>query len=224
MEELRPGLVPGALVQARGERWHVRDARRLNDVAIVALDAPDGVSQPRATTLLLPFDRVEPISDRRAFRRRRDAVAARAMYALARVRPERGLWAAHPARLDLLPWQLAPALAMLDGATRVLLADAVGLGKTIEAGLVIAELRARGLIERALVLAPAAVRHAWAEELRARFDLPVDVMDLQALLDLERTGAVGANPWSRSPVPNQIAAVVAGMKKEPPEFEDPGSS
>jgi superfamily II DNA or RNA helicase len=200
MEELRPGLVPGALVQARGERWHLRDARRLDSVAIVTLDAADGASQPRAATLLLPFDHIDPIADRRALCRRRHVVVASVMDALSRVRPARGLWTAHSARLDLLPWQLAPAVAMLNGATRVLLADAVGLGKTIEAGLVIAELRARGLVERALVLAPAGVRHAWAGELRARFDLPVEVMDLQALLDLERTGAVGANPWSRSPI------------------------
>jgi superfamily II DNA or RNA helicase len=56
------------------------------------------------------------------------------------------------------------------------------------------------MVERALVLAPPAVRGAWAHELRARFDLPAEVLDLTSLLDLERAGRVGANPWTRSPV------------------------
>ena len=47
----------------------------------------------------------------------------------------------HPEGVDLLPYQLEPALAMLrHGAVRVMIADAVGLGKTVQAGLVLAEL------------------------------------------------------------------------------------
>jgi Helicase conserved C-terminal domain len=200
MQELRSGLVPGAIVQARGERWRVRDTRRVARGAFVTLDALETTGQTRELTLLLPFDRIDLAQDRAPVRRRRQAVLKGALHALSQARPERGLWTAPSARMDLLPWQLVPALAVLDGVTRILLADAVGLGKTIQAGLVLAELRARGMVERALVLAPPAIRGAWAEELRGRFDLPVDVLDLPALLDLERTGTVGANPWSRSPV------------------------
>ncbi|MDI6870276.1 MAG: SNF2-related protein [Bacillota bacterium] len=56
-------------------------------------------------------------------------------------------------------------------AGRALLADGVGLGKTIEAGACLAEWRARGLVRRALVLAPAALLSQWAAELRRHFGL-----------------------------------------------------
>jgi Helicase conserved C-terminal domain/SNF2-related domain len=200
MEELRSGIVPGAIVQAREEHWRVRDTRRVARGAFVTLDALETTGPGRELTLLLPFDRIELAHERAPRRRRRQSVLKGALHALSLARPERGLWTAPSAHIDLLPWQLVPALAVLDGVTRLLLADAVGLGKTIQAGLVLAELRARGMVERALVLAPPAIRGSWAEELRGRFDLPVDVLDLPALLDLERTGTVGANPWSRCPV------------------------
>lgn len=201
MQELTHAvIVPGTVVRARGERWHVRQARHFVDAAILTLEGADEANRTRQTTLLLPFDRVEPVADRAVARRRRDSVVRSVLHGAGCLRPAHGLWSARSARMDILPWQLAPAMAVVEGATRLLLADAVGLGKTVQAGLVIAELRARGLADRALVLAPAAIRGHWAEELSRRFDLPVRVMDMPALLDLERSGPVGANPWSRTPV------------------------
>jgi superfamily II DNA or RNA helicase len=201
MQELtHESIVPGIVVLARGEHWHVRQARHQADVSILALEGADESNRRRTATLLLPFDRVQPLAEPSPARRRRDAVVRGILQAAGRARPARGLWCAASARLEILPWQLTPALSVLDGATRLLLADAVGLGKTVQAGLVLAELRARGLADRALVLAPAAVRAHWAAELRTRFDLPVRVLDLPALLELERAGPAGANPWSRVPV------------------------
>ena len=55
---------------------------------------------------------------------------------------------------------------------RAILADEVGLGKTVEAGLVLAELRLRGLAPRALVVAPAGLVTQWQEELERKFGLP----------------------------------------------------
>lgn len=55
---------------------------------------------------------------------------------------------------------------------RAVLADEVGLGKTIEAGLVASELRARGLAGRTLVLTPAGLLGQWREELDRKFALP----------------------------------------------------
>jgi SNF2 family DNA or RNA helicase len=73
-----------------------------------------------------------------------------------------------------------PFAHQLDAATRVLrrlrgralLADEVGLGKTIEAGLVLSELRARGLAQRVLVVVPAGLVGQWQEELDRKFGLP----------------------------------------------------
>ena len=57
-------------------------------------------------------------------------------------------------------------MALRQEPVRLLLADAVGLGKTIEAGLIISELMARGRARRVLVVTPAALREQWEEQLR----------------------------------------------------------
>jgi SNF2 family DNA or RNA helicase len=58
---------------------------------------------------------------------------------------------------------------------RAILADEVGLGKTIEAGLVLSELRMRGLADRALVITPAGLVGQWREELERKFALPATI-------------------------------------------------
>ncbi|HET8722723.1 MAG TPA: SNF2-related protein, partial [Anaeromyxobacteraceae bacterium] len=69
-------------------------------------------------------------------------------------------------------------------------ADEVGLGKTIEAGLVLAQLAAEGR-GRAVVLVPASLRNQWRDELQGRFGLAAEV------LDGERARALGGNPFDR---------------------------
>jgi SNF2 family DNA or RNA helicase len=58
---------------------------------------------------------------------------------------------------------------------RAVLADEVGLGKTIEAGLVLSELRMRGMANRALVVSPAGLVDQWRDELERKFALPTTV-------------------------------------------------
>lgn len=66
---------------------------------------------------------------------------------------------------------------------RAILADEVGLGKTIEAGLVLSELRARGMAGRTLVLTPAGLVDQWREELERKFGLPTVIARGDAVLD-----------------------------------------
>lgn len=75
---------------------------------------------------------------------------------------------------------------------RMILADEVGLGKTIEAGLVIKELRARGLLRRVLIIVPASLQLQWQSELKSKFNEDFEVLDGAALQYLGR-GKV--NPW-----------------------------
>ncbi|MGB5796479.1 MAG: SNF2-related protein [Mycolicibacter algericus] len=80
------------------------------------------------------------------------------------------------ANVDRMPHQAAAArhaLSRLRG--RAILADEVGLGKTIEAGLAIKELTLRGLAKRVLILCPAPLREQWREEMNQKFDLQFDV-------------------------------------------------
>ena len=69
----------------------------------------------------------------------------------------------------------------------MLLADEVGLGKTIQAGLLLAELRERGLADRTLLLTPAGLRRQWQEELNTRFAISSTIVDSPLL---RRRGSV----------------------------------
>ena len=74
--------------------------------------------------------------------------------------------------VERYPHQLKAALAVMrDLGGRALLADEVGLGKTIEAGIILKEYILRGQIRTALVLTPASLCEQWAEELREKFEL-----------------------------------------------------
>jgi len=75
-------------------------------------------------------------------------------------------------------YQIATALKVLrDLRGRALLADEVGLGKTIEAALVLKEYVVRGLVRKALILVPASLTVQWQEELREKFGLHFEIMD-----------------------------------------------
>ena len=105
------------------------------------------------------------------------------------------------AAIDILPFQLEPALALVRGhASRFLLADEVGLGKTIQAGLMLSELRVRGWCERALIVTPAGLRQQWAEELRRRFEIHATVVDASVLAARAESLPFDVNPWSVEPV------------------------
>jgi superfamily II DNA or RNA helicase len=96
---------------------------------------------------------------------------------------------------------MEPALAVVSGlGSRVLLADDVGLGKTIQAGLVVSELRKRGAADRVLILTPAGLRDQWASELGDRFGIDAEVIDAHYLRRRGAVIAVGSNPWMTIPV------------------------
>jgi superfamily II DNA or RNA helicase len=83
------------------------------------------------------------------------------------------------------PYQFRPVLRLLNSPTqRLLIADEVGLGKTIEAGLIWTELEARGAVRRALVVCPASLIAKWKSEMRRRFDRDLREVDKAGLDDL----------------------------------------
>ncbi len=105
------------------------------------------------------------------------------------------------------PWphQLAIARRVLDTWPRsYLLADQVGLGKTIEVGLILRELLLSGRATRALILVPASLLIQWQQELQEKFCLDVPRLDGTNLVfsDPSRRRPIksGSNPWAAEPL------------------------
>ena len=83
---------------------------------------------------------------------------------------------------QFLPYQFKPVLQFLDSPSNgLLIADEVGLGKTIEAGLIWTELRARQDARRLLVICPAMLREKWKRELSDRFGVHAEIVDAEGL-------------------------------------------
>ena len=183
---------PGSIVVVRDEHWRVARIDAFERCAVVTLET----TGHRRLRVIEPFDRVTSVANRRIVRRNRFGAMRTALDAVSSARPPLALWTAARASIELLPYQLEPALAVLRGATRLLLADAVGLGKTIQGGLILSELRERGLVERALVLCPAGLRSTWAHELQERFGIACAVFDHAAVGEAVATLPPGVNPWS----------------------------
>lgn len=97
-------------------------------------------------------------------------------------------------------FQLVPlARAMRMPRVSLLLADDVGLGKTIEAGLILAELIRKRRIRRVLIITPASLRTQWQQEMEEKFSLGFDILDKAATHKLQKEMGLDANPWRALP-------------------------
>ncbi len=98
-------------------------------------------------------------------------------------------------RLDayqLLPLRKALRLPRVN----LLIADDVGLGKTIEAGLIVREMLLRRRIDFILVAVPPSMTVQWQDELETKFGLRFEIIDRDRIADLRRANGFGVNPWS----------------------------
>jgi SNF2 family DNA or RNA helicase len=111
-------------------------------------------------------------------------------------------------RFTPFDYQLQAARAALRRMRgRAILADEVGLGKTIEAGLILAELRLRGLADRTLVIVPASLVTQWQEELERKFGMPT------VPVGRDRDAPGGDRAWS---VDRPVAvASLAAARRDP---------
>ena len=97
-------------------------------------------------------------------------------------------------------YQLDPVVRALQMArVNLLIADDVGLGKTIEAGLIVQELILRHRARTVLILCPPSLSLKWQAEMRDRFGLAFRIVDLDAVRMLRRERGVGANIFSHYP-------------------------
>lgn len=97
-------------------------------------------------------------------------------------------------------FQLEPLRRALSAPrTNLLLADDVGLGKTIEAGLVIQELLLRHRARSVVVLCPPSLSVKWQDEMRDKFGLEFVIVNSERMADLRRTHGLNANPFRLFP-------------------------
>lgn len=97
-------------------------------------------------------------------------------------------------------YQLDPVVRAIDmPRANLLIADDVGLGKTIEAGLVIQELILRHRARTALVVCPASLQVKWRDEMAEKFGLEFRIVDTTLLKELRRTRGIHTNPWTHFP-------------------------
>jgi len=103
--------------------------------------------------------------------------------------------------VDPRPYQLVPLLLGLRQDTvRLLIADDVGIGKTVEAGLVASELLAQGTVQRLAVLCPPSLAEQWRVELSEKFGLEAQLVLPSTVTRLERSLAVNESLFERYPV------------------------
>lgn len=102
--------------------------------------------------------------------------------------------------IQIEDYQLDPVVRALQmPRVNLLVADDVGLGKTIEAGLVVQELLLRHRARSVLVVCPAGLQIQWREQMRDKFGLEFRIVDSELLKDLRRTRGLHVNPWTHFP-------------------------
>jgi superfamily II DNA or RNA helicase len=113
---------------------------------------------------------------------------------------QRSLQAPFRSGITIEDYQLEPLVrALRMPRTTLLIADDVGLGKTIEAGLVVQELLLRHRARTVLVVCPASLQRQWRDELQDKFGLEFRIVDRTLLGELRRSRGVGANPFAHFP-------------------------
>ena len=182
----------GSLVKARGREWVVLPESQ-TDMLILR---PLGGTEDEVTGIYLPLEPVTPasfslpdptnIGDFRSCRLLRDSIrlgfrsSAGPFRAFAKI------------AVEPRPYQLVPLLMALKlDPVRLLIADDVGIGKTIEAGLVVRELLDRGEVTRLTVLCPPHLAEQWQAELLEKFHIAAELVLPSTITRLERLCAVG---------------------------------
>ncbi len=101
-------------------------------------------------------------------------------------------------RVDIKPHQVGAVHRVITNYPhRFLLCDEVGLGKTIEAGMILKELRTRQIVKRCLIIVPPSLRRQWQFELKTKFNEVIPILDTEIVRYLEKTEGYTDNPFLR---------------------------
>ncbi|MFF3451512.1 SNF2-related protein [Streptomyces sp. NPDC002667] len=198
----------GTVIEVRDEEWLVRSSSqvRAGEILIEAVGASELVRGHRARflTSLDGMPRVLRPEHTRLVHDESEGFRLSRLFleAVLRKTPlpqiERRLALTEGFLLDRMDYQLRPAQKALENPLRprLLIGDVVGLGKTLEIGILLGELIRRGRGERILVVTPAPVLEQFQHEMWTRFSLPLVRLDSVGISRIERKIPVGRNPFT----------------------------
>jgi len=116
--------------------------------------------------------------------------------------------------IEIDEYQLDPVVrALTMPRVNLLIADDVGLGKTIEAGLVVQEMIIRHRIRTVLIVCPSSLEIQWKEEMRDKFGLEFRIIDSETIGQLRRKRGIHVNPWKHFP---RLITSIDFIKRERP--------
>ena len=102
--------------------------------------------------------------------------------------------------IDIEDYQLDPVVRAIQmPRVSLLIADDVGLGKTIEAGLVAQEMMLRQRVQKILVVCPSSLQVQWQQQMRDKFGLDFRIVDSELMKQLRRNRGIHVNPWTHYP-------------------------
>lgn len=200
-------VAPGSVVRVRDEDWLVTQVSTNSDGTLVTVQGLSELVQDVTAQFSAGIDLIEPVDPRRT----RVVADTSIRHRLSRLWLEATLRkTALPAGstelsvvgdmlADPLPYQLTAVRQALDPANlrpRILLADTVGLGKTLEIGMILAELVRRGRGDRILIVTPRHVLEQMQHEMWSRFALPFVRLDSVGIQRVRRTIPATRNPFS----------------------------
>ncbi|RRR65707.1 MAG: helicase [Candidatus Viridilinea halotolerans] len=182
---------------ARGAAQHLVTLASLEDDAlgeelqvIWELEVGARVTDQRALPAPLGFD--APL--------RLDAFLDAVRWGAASSADRRALQSPFRAGIAIEDYQLDPVVRAIQmPRVNLLIADDVGLGKTIEAGLVIQELLIRHRARKVLIVCPAALQIQWRDQMREKFGLEFRIVDAELMRMLRRARGIHVNPWGHFP-------------------------
>lgn len=199
---------PGARIEVRDAEWLVRNctATERDGYKIRATGVSELVRDEDAVfftelenpkpTLLLPEETVLTADDSAEFAKSRLFLEA-TLRRTPLPQSEKGIALGDRFLLDPLTYQQRPAeLALNNLRPRILIADVVGLGKTLEIGLILAELIRRGRGDRILVVTPQQILEQFQQELWTRFAIPLIRLDSLGIQRIQQEIPAGRNPFT----------------------------
>ncbi|HET9255767.1 MAG TPA: DISARM system SNF2-like helicase DrmD, partial [Pseudonocardiaceae bacterium] len=203
--------VAGALVEVRGQRWVVSEVEASEHSTLVALQSVedgrygetlDVIWEIEPGRRVLPSGSLPEVAEGRFDPPERLAAFLDAVrWSAVTSADVKTLQAPFRSGVAIEDYQLEPVARAVDAPrVNLLLADDVGLGKTIEAGLVAQELLLRHRTRRIMVVCPAGLVVKWRDEMAEKFGLEFTVIDSERCAQVRRDFGSAANPFAVYPL------------------------